>query len=299
MSDVARASGVSRATVSFVLNGTANQTISEATRDRVRLAVAELGYVPHSIARALREGASRIVVLQVGGLPRGHALESFIDGLDEELAAAGHGLLVSYGDRSLESTGTLLEAVSPRAVIDLPALYSRPDRDVADGGWIDGLAAHAMTQVSFLRSRGHLAVAVAEPNRPDPVVALLAGHVRAAARELGMPRPRSVRVGETDTTARRLRAVTQDHRITAVAALTDDLAIAILAAMTDLGLTAPKDLAVIGFDDTRHGALWRPALTTVHIDARAFGRRAARNTLGLPADDTQPTPARVIQRASA
>ncbi|MFC7643208.1 LacI family DNA-binding transcriptional regulator [Streptosporangium lutulentum] len=299
MRDVAQASGVSRTTVSFVLNDTADQTIPETTRERVRRAAEDLGYVPHSIARALREGASRIVVLEAGGLPRGHSLESFIDGLDEELSAAGHGLLVSYGDRSRASTRTVLDAVSPRAVIDLPALYSRPDRDVADGGWIDGLAAHAMTQVSYLRSRGHLVIATAVPTRPDPIMALLDGHVRAAARELGMPEPRSLPVDETGATAPDLRAVTRDAPISAVAALTDDLALGVLAAMADLGLTAPRDLAVIGFDDTRHGSLWRLALTTVHIDARAYGRRTARAALGLPAGDSIAAPARVIQRASA
>lgn len=79
----------------------------------------------------------------------------------------------------------------------------------------------------------------------------------------------------------------------------NDLALGVLAAMTDLGLTAPDDLAVIGFDDAPHGALWRPALTTVHIDARAFGRRSARMALGLPVRDARPAPARVIRRTSA
>jgi Bacterial regulatory proteins, lacI family len=57
--------GVSRATVSFVLNDDPRRTISTATRERVMAAARELGYVPHGIARALREGASRIVVLNV------------------------------------------------------------------------------------------------------------------------------------------------------------------------------------------------------------------------------------------
>ena len=39
-------------------------------------------------------------------------------------------------------------------------------------------------------------------------------------------------------------------------------------------------MAVIGFDDTPHGALWDPALTTVHIDAAGFGRRQAAEILG-------------------
>ncbi len=65
LKDVAEASGVSQSTVSFVLNEVPNQTISAATRDRVRSAARDLSYVPHGIARALMEGSSRIVVLNI------------------------------------------------------------------------------------------------------------------------------------------------------------------------------------------------------------------------------------------
>ena len=56
ITDVAAASGVSRATVSFVLRDSPGQSISAPTRERVRQAARDLGYVPHGIARALREG---------------------------------------------------------------------------------------------------------------------------------------------------------------------------------------------------------------------------------------------------
>jgi hypothetical protein len=83
----------------------------------------------------------------------------------------------------------------------------------------------------------------------------------------------------------------------------------VLAAMRDLGLTAPGDLAVIGFDDNGYGALATPALTTVHIDAEAHGRQTARAILGLgslaggaprtPQVGLFPAPGRVIARESA
>ncbi|MBB4753710.1 LacI family DNA-binding transcriptional regulator [Actinoplanes lobatus] len=293
MRDVAAASGVSQATVSFVLNDAPGQTIPAATRDRVRRAAAELGYRPHSIARALREGASRIVVLEAGGLPRGHNLSSFIAGLDEELGAAGFGLLVAYGEGV--SAQAAITAIEPRAVIDLPAVYAGPDRDVADGGWIDGMVAHRLVQLRHLMERGHRAIAVAVPADDDPFLALMAGQVRDAAGELGLPSPLPLVVdGDPEKPAGLLKA-----GVTAVAALTDDLALSVLAALADTGLSAPGDLAVIGFDDTPHGALWRPALTTVRLDARAYGRRTARTLLGLPIGDARPAPARVISRASA
>jgi len=63
--DVAAAAGVSRALAGFVLGDDHGKSIPEATRERVREAARNLGYVPHGIARALREGSSRVVVLSI------------------------------------------------------------------------------------------------------------------------------------------------------------------------------------------------------------------------------------------
>ena len=58
-------------------------------------------------------------------------------------------------------------------------------------------------------------------------------------------------------------------------------------------------LAVIGFDDIEYGALTTPALTTVHVDAEAHGRQAARAVLGLEPGDLAHPPGYVIVRGSA
>ncbi len=67
----------------------------------------------------------------------------------------------------------------------------------------------------------------------------------------------------------------------------------------DLGLNAPSDLAVTGYDDTEYGALTTPVLTTVHIDAEARGRQAARAVLRLGPADLPHAPGHVIVRDSA
>ena len=93
LNDVAAASGVSRATASFVLRDSPGQSISAATKDRVREAARALGYVPNGVARALREGTSRIVVLAIDPAMEGNYARSYIAGLDAELAAREHVLL--------------------------------------------------------------------------------------------------------------------------------------------------------------------------------------------------------------
>ena len=87
--------------------------------------------------------------------------------------------------------------------------------------------------------------------------------------------------------------------VTAIAGYDDDVALRTLTALTDLGLTVPGDVAVIGFDDTEYGGLFTPALTTVHIDAEAHGRLAARAVLGFGPAGLTPTPASIIVRESA
>ncbi|WP_306454759.1 substrate-binding domain-containing protein [Streptomyces sp. Ag82_O1-15] len=87
--------------------------------------------------------------------------------------------------------------------------------------------------------------------------------------------------------------------MTAVAAFDDDVALRTLTALHDLGLTVPDDIAVVGFDDTEYGALITPALTTVHIDAEAHGRLAARAALGLDTGGITRSPGRVLVRDSA
>jgi DNA-binding LacI/PurR family transcriptional regulator len=247
--------------VSFVLNGTAGH-VSQETRDRVLRAASALGYVPNGSAQALRKGASRIALLNVEGIPTGSSLGGYIRGLDAELASHNHVLLVLHGHFSAQA--------------DVP--------------------------VRYLVGQGHRHIATVLPDTPE--LRALAGLrdrlMRQAAQAAGpascltLVLPSSLGAAEE-----RLRSFRADHpEVTAVAAYNDDTALVMLAAMREAGLRAPADLAVIGFDDTPHGALFSPALTTVHVDAEAIGRIPARNALGLPAGDFSPEPARVIVRQS-
>jgi hypothetical protein len=414
ITDVAAASGVSRATVSFVLRDSPGQSISASTRERVRRAARDLGYVPHGIARALREGTSRIVVLTIDPVLDGNYARSYVAGLDAELARHGHMLLVRYShDHSSDRDAPepepdqrqLIDALSPRAVLRSGAPYlTGHELDDSGGGWRDGLAAHVAAQVGYLAGRGHTRIALALPDRDTPLRGVRQRFADQAAAALGLPplapftlaRPRSksesaesepadgtvaassrsqfppanpgitpaaasspgqflaanpavtavaasspgqflaanpaitpvaasspgqflaanpgitavaafslgqflaANPGITAVAAFSLgQFLAANPGVTAVAAFDDDTALRVLAALRDLGLTAPADLAVIGFDDNGYGALTTPTLTTVHIDAEAHGRQAARAVLGLPADDLSPAPGQVVVRESA
>ena len=318
LNDVAAASGVSRATASFVLRDSPGQSISATTRERVREAARALGYVPNGLARALREGTSRIVLLTIDTALDGNYARSYVAGLDAELAAHEHVLLVRYAHSLADGAAErlVLDTIVPRAVLRFgePYLTGR-ELDDSGGGWRDGLAAHVAAQVGYLAARGHTRIALALPARDTPLRSVRQGFADQAAAALGLPplvpftvpdpasAPASSRTTAADSLGALLPAggavTAAGDPVTAVAAFDDDVALRVLAAMRARGLSAPGDLAVIGFDDNGYGALTSPALTTVHIDAEAHGRQAARAVLGLSAADLPLVPGQVIVRETA
>jgi DNA-binding LacI/PurR family transcriptional regulator len=300
LNDVAAASGVSRATASFVLRDSPGQSISAATRERVRAAAEALGYVPNGLARALREGTSRIVLLTIDAGLEGHYARTYIQGLDAELAVHEHVLLVRYS--ADVPTRSVLDTVVPRAVLRFgePYLTGR-ELDDSGGGWRDGLAAHVTAQVGYLAGRGHTRMALGLPARDTPLRAVRQKFADQAAAALGLPPlvPFTIPADITEAADCRSELVALAGEVTAVAAFDDDVALRVLTVMRAAGLSAPADLAVIGFDDNGYGALTSPTLTTVHIDAEAHGRQAARLVLGLSAAGLSLVPGQVVVRESA
>src|SRR5580692_2099816 len=209
LNDVAAASGVSRATASFVLRDSPGQSISAATRERVRAAARALGYVPNGLARALREGTSRIVLLIMDAALDGNYARSYISGLDAELAAHDHVLLVRYARAAEAAERLVVDAIAPRAVLRFgePYLTGR-ELDDSGGGWRDGLAAHVSAQVGYLAARGHERIALALPARDTPLRAVRQRFADQAAAALGVPPlfPVTVPAGRSDSVAARTDA---------------------------------------------------------------------------------------------
>src|SRR5215218_6605116 len=129
--DVAREAGVSQATVSYVLNDTPGQTISEETRQRVRAAMDRLGYTPHAAARALRRGHSDAVLFVLPDWPLGAALAALIEGLTDGLEPHGLSVLTRRTSAARPLAG-LWRSLAPAAVVSLEG--------------VDPVESHAMTE---------------------------------------------------------------------------------------------------------------------------------------------------------
>src|SRR5919112_841636 len=116
--DVARAAGVSQATVSYVLNDTPGQTVPAETRARVRAAMDRLGYTPHAAARALRRGHSDTVLFVLPDWPLGAALVAVIEGLTDALEPHGLSLLTPRVTPARPLAG-VWRSLAPAAVVSL------------------------------------------------------------------------------------------------------------------------------------------------------------------------------------
>ncbi|MGW1893585.1 LacI family DNA-binding transcriptional regulator [Streptomyces sp. NPDC002004] len=293
--DVARLAGVSRATVSYVLNNTRAVRISEPTRRRVHEAAKELGYVPHAAARSLRAGHSRMVLMPTPTVPVGPLYSRFLGELQGALGRLDY-TVVQYGSMGLGGDD------AARAWAEL-----RPVAVLAPGA--HGLDAAA---VGVLKRSGARAVITLGPARVEGAHALLTDHrevghsagahlVARGRRRIGVvmpegdglevfsrPRATGVRRAAESTgaevvelplacdedAAAALAARWRGLGLDAVFAYSDEYAMLLMRALQDEGIAVPDEAAVVGADDLMLGRLLRPRLSTVRI-ALPSGRELA------------------------
>ncbi|MEV0093957.1 LacI family DNA-binding transcriptional regulator [Streptomyces sp. NPDC050738] len=285
--DVARLAGVSRATVSYVLNGTSAVRISEATRLRVREAADELGYVPHAAARSLRSGSSRMVLLPASAVPVGPLYSKFFNEFQWALRHLDY-TVVQYGSLGLapDEAARAWAELRPVAVVALgaPQLTAAGTQLLRRSGAkavitlapqpVAGAHALAMdhSQVgrcagSHLLERGHRRIGVVVPQEPGLEMfsePRLAG-VRAAVEGSGatvVPLELAYEEESAAALAGRWRTLGLD----AVFAYNDEYAMLLMRALQDVGIDVPGECAVMGADDLMLGRLLRPRLSTVQLD---------------------------------
>ncbi|HSA51382.1 MAG TPA: LacI family DNA-binding transcriptional regulator [Yinghuangia sp.] len=293
--DVARRAGVSRATVSHVLNGT-DHPISEPTRRRVLAAARELQYAPNASARALRAGRSNTVLLPMPvslGLP---GQDTFIEHLDRELDKLGLALLI-HGDRGASGVkgARSWAELRPAAVYLDAARGTRPAVELLHRAGVQAVllssvqavpyaptipldqAAVARVAAQYLVDRGHRRLACLVPGGGR---AALAERRWAAVAEVARAAGASAERVDCELTEDGVAsAVAHWHdparRPEAVYAFNDEFALALIEALRRIRVGVPEDVAVIGSGNQPLGAILRPALTTVRFDVPALARVVA------------------------
>ena len=288
MTDVALLAGVSHQTVSRVLNGHPN--VREQTRNRVRAAIAELGYRPNRAARALVTGRSQVlgVVAQNSTLYGPASLLAAF-----EHAAAEAGFAVSVGSVSVLDRHSISRAVEQHldqrvagivviapvasanealdhlpADIPLVTIDGDPERPAALVTVDQVAGAHAATR--FLLDAGHATVwHVSGPPDWFDSIGRIEGW-RTALTAAGVEVPPVVAADWTAAAGYGAgQMLARMPEVTAIFAANDHLALGILRAMSERGRSVPGDVSVIGFDDVPEAAYFIPPLTTIRPDFQA------------------------------
>lgn len=326
--DVARLAGVSRTTVSFVLNGREDISISEETRKRVADAAEELGYHPSAPARQLAGGVSLTLGLVLRQSPEHVAADALLPetlrGLAAAARAADYRVIVealppgegSYEDllRSRWADGVVVSgprgddhALDSLVADGFPVVVQGdlPDRRVpmVDVDNRSG-ARHA---VDYLVARGHRRIGCIT-NAPLAYTAAaerVAGY-RDALETAGIPYDQDLVVeGDFDAASGHAAAELLLERapdLAAIFAASDVVAFGAIGALRAQGRLVPGDVSVVGFDDIALAAYSDPPLTTIRLPARDLGETAGRVLIdliaGRPVEERTVLPTELVVRSS-
>ena len=302
--DVARAAGVSPATVSRCLNNP--EIVRPALKAKVEAAIRALDYVPHGAARSLASRRSRMIGAIFPSLDSalfGGALEA----LQNEVARAGYTLVVASSNYDLARERDHVRNLLANGIDALMLVGGARDEEVyrtiqsrqipyvliwvaqSDGrhpciGFDNAAAAAAVTH--HLLDIGHrrLAVISGHVANNDRAAARLAG-VRTALDERGLglepdcvlERPFGVESGRE--AFRRLMAATTPP--TAVICGAEPFAYGAIFESAALGLEVPRDVSITGYDDNWLASQLTPGLTTVRTPRREMGTLAGRYLLSV------------------
>jgi len=299
--DVADLAGVSRTTVSFVLNNVKGMNISSETRQKVLEAAESLSYIPDASAQALASRRTKAIGLVMTRSPHHIATDAFlpqiIGGLmdvvkERKLRLLFESVEVEHQDRAyLELArakhidGMIL--LTPR--IDDAGLKKLEQVDIPTVlmGELAGTNLHsvdvdnrlaAQNAVQYLIKLGHTQVACIT-NAPQNFTSSfdrMLGY-RDALVSAGIPfDDRLIRYADFDPQSgyKQMKSLLSGRVFTAVFVASDNVAIGAKAALREAGLRVPEDISMIGFDDIPWAQYSDPPLTTIRLPAQKLARTA-------------------------
>jgi LacI family transcriptional regulator len=312
--ELAELSGVSRSTISRVLNG---GSVSEKTRRRVQAVLWETNYRPNLAARSLASGRSNVVGVVMHIDP--HLLfqdpyfSQLMQGMSTALADRSAGMMLWLGNRSKEDTlGTILSMGLLDGVVvtandlddplvdgllasSLPTVlvgHRKADRTASYVDVDNVHAADAMTSHLISIGRSRIGYITGTP-RNVATIDRLAGYRRAMERA-GLASEDLIVEGDFNPASGVAGAATLlDRGVDAIFGANDATALGALEAIRARGLRVPEDVALAGFDDLEFDARLDPPLTTVRQGVREQGAEAVSNLIQL-IEDRSGSPRRVL-----
>lgn len=302
---VAKLAGVSRTTVSFVLNDTKGINLPESTKQRVLQAALDLGYVPDATARNLARGRTQTIGLLLHGAYQ-LEIDAYIPILLSSLFTVSeqHGFQVIVETvKDFNNTRAYRELVKGKQIDGLVVIYpSKKDEDLLD-----------------LINEGFPAVLLGTVNHPDEYSVVQKdsissimqhlidlgheriAHISFASQDVGTSRHRVLSYQRYLSQANlvnsdellafgnysaesgyyAMKKLLKGKKPTAVFAGNDTIAIGAMAAIQEADLSIPEDIAVAGYDDIPNARYITPSLTTVRTPPLEQGRLAGEMLIDL------------------
>ncbi|SKC45796.1 LacI family DNA-binding transcriptional regulator [Krasilnikoviella flava] len=311
LQDVADRAGVSLATASRVLNGSARQPGADLVA-RVRAAAAELGYVVNAQAQALARARSGLLGLVVQDISDPY-FSSIAAGAQDAARASGRLVLLASTGRDPEAEREAVAAFAAHRVEAVVVAGTRwtPDEDAAlaaeldafvaaggrsvivgqpvgDGGVVrppNATGARALAEALLAQGQRRFVVlggparVVTSRERTDAFTAAAGAAGAEVAEVLVTEFSRDGGYAAGDDVAALVRADTAGEPLT-VFAVTDVMAIGLIARLRELGVEVPRDVRVAGFDDVPTLRDHVPALSTVRIPLEEMGSLAVQAAVG-------------------
>ncbi len=282
---------MSDATVSRALNRP--ETVSQTTRERIHAAIAETGYVPNPLAKAMVSGRTHTVGALVPTLD--HAIFSkFLHALETELSAQSYNLVVAVteGDNTLElekakkllsmgveglivsglsHNGELLELAERAAVSLVATSYYEPGASLPTIGYDNEVA--AKLALAHLTGLGHRNIAVIHGpvSSNDRTQSRLKG-LHDAGNDIDLHFIQT----SLDYRGGGEALLQWDRSMTAILCLSDVLAMGALFKLQADGIQVPHDVSLMGFDNMDPSEFLTPPLTSLKLPIEDMGKATAK-----------------------
>ena len=305
--DVARLAGVSLATVSRVLSD-GDYPVSAELKQRVRAAVAQLGYVPNTVARSLRQDVSRDIGLVIPNISNPFYQQTML-GINDALYKKNYSLILCNTMRNAQQERVYLRQLFERKVRGIILSSVDENADIVEEYGKKGMKFVLLDQkITGMESTGiNFDSRAGARMATEHLISL--GHSRIAFATMPMTRwtRTEMHMGYRDALV--LAGLGYDSRLvyermpeklaayadfeleagkmiaesfladgcpaTANVCINDMLAIGLIKTLQSKGIQVPEDVSVFGFDDIPFASTFEPSLSTVHYPAIETGRLAA------------------------
>lgn len=302
--EVAKRAGVSRTTVSFVLNDLRTKGISEETRQKVLDAANQLGYEPHAAARSLAGGSTGTIAVVIARSDHLHVdayLPRLLSIVNDCCHAHGYKVLLEATDDQFKDSGAFMNLVKSKRIDGLIVANMRSvEYDyvkqlakqgfpvVVPGNGLESFYSRctgdddvilAKQVTKHLTDLGHTRIAhlAFAPPEFEAVTLRRAGYEKALEEAGIAPDPNLVAYADISARSgydamKELLARKVDF--TALFAGNDTVAFGAMKALKEAGRRIPQDVAVVGYDDIPLAEFASPPLTTLRVDPVTQGREA-------------------------